>query len=205
MTPRVSPFPPRPDSDSSSDSSVFAERLFEDVVGNLVRDIAASDIADKTEQDGDPATSAAAAAAAPSSSSTSSTRGRDKTALFLPVPTDDVLPEPPPRPVAVAARRRAVPGQRLAKYKIESYGSIKVDRNLGNLNAHCSCLGIDADLPDHRTPTMPECRLHRIASKAPLGFLVAWLRMGPHCASREEHYVYRTHLSLEERKERAKV
>ena len=78
-------------------------------------------------------------------------------------------------------------------FNIEDVGSIKVDETQQGFNAHCGCL------PEHSTETMPECRLKRTMQKAPLAFLVCWLRLGRSCINRERHYVRRVGITLKER------
>ena len=77
----------------------------------------------------------------------------------------------------------------LDTHKIEDGGFINIDRKRNVLNAHCACLGPPGSPVDHRTPTMRECRLNRHASKAPLGLLVVWLRIGLGCDDRKQHFL----------------
>ena len=97
---------------------------------------------------------------------------------------------PPPEPEPPHPRRLGaadfVEGH-LEEKRIETFGSIKIDRKRISLNAHCSCLGRPGDPKDHRTERTPECRMNRSAKKAPIGFLIAWLRDGPACMGRLQH------------------
>jgi len=98
----------------------------------------------------------------------------------------------------IHARRRPRVAERIPAFQIQGHGWIKIDSNHGSFNAHCSCLG-PPSLRDHRTDTMPECRLHRAMTKAPLGLLLAWLRCGTLCANRDEHYNKRWMITAEDR------
>ena len=74
--------------------------------------------------------------------------------------------------------------QHMDTFRIETFGIIKIDRKHKSCNAHCSCRTPHCD---HRTETMPECRMNRKGHKKPVAFLVQWLRQG-HCfSSHEEH------------------
>ena len=97
---------------------------------------------------------------------------------------------------ARAPRRIQRPGQPLLTFAIAGHGCIEVDSKNRSLNAHCNCL---TPPNDHRTPSMPECRMNRVMKKAPLGFLIAWLRAGPRCRDRQAHVAHRLSISKEER------
>lgn len=89
------------------------------------------------------------------------------------------------------ARAKNVRKHRLHEYAITDgmdnfIGVIKVDLLRKAFNAHCCQLGAPA-LHDHRTPTMNECRLHRVGTKKPLGYLVQWLRQGSAFDTRDDH------------------
>lgn len=95
-----------------------------------------------------------------------------------------VPPNVPP-PLAVVCVRAAPASGRMERqvldqFDIEVYGLIKIDRKLRSLNAHCMCQG-PAPWPDHRSGhALTPCRMNRVASKRPLGLLVAWLRKNAH-------------------------
>ena len=125
----------------------------------------------------------------------------------LPPPPLPPPPEPPvggPRAVghvpeaasssdarSSAGRLQGVARQYLAEYVITDemgtfIGTIKVDKIRKQFNAHCCQLGPPA-IHDHRTRTTPECRLNRVATKRPLGYLIQWLRQSSAFHDREEH------------------
>jgi hypothetical protein len=84
-----------------------------------------------------------------------------------------------------------IPPQKLDEYPITHLGTyigiIKIDRRRQQFNAHCIQLGLPDHEKDHRMPKTPECRINRKALKAPLGLLVAWLRIS-HCFDgRKDH------------------
>ena len=81
--------------------------------------------------------------------------------------------------------------QRMQEYAITDetsnfIGVIKVDLLRKAFSAHCCQLGAPA-LHDHRTATMQECRLHRVGTQKPLGYLVQWLRQGSAFDTRDDH------------------
>lgn len=121
-----------------------------------------------------PATSSSATASAAASS-------------FVP---PSAAPPPPPAPPAARRGSRLCPARQLQgnwdTFRIEGFGSIKIDRARPSLNAHCACVGTDAP-QDHRTPLVSECRMNRAPSKLPLGLLVAWLWVGADCTDRAAH------------------
>ncbi len=81
-----------------------------------------------------------------------------------------------------------------------SIGSIKVDEKRKQFNAHCCQLGQPGSTQDHRTETMPECRMNRKASSKPLGFLVQWLRQADAFSSHDDHLTSNLLITLEERR-----
>jgi hypothetical protein len=82
----------------------------------------------------------------------------------------------------------ALDAQSLPSIQIGSLGWVKIDLRNRQFNAHCNCLDVDGpNRRDHRTPTMPECRKNRKMKKAPLGFLIQWLRMGSFFEDRKDH------------------
>jgi len=81
-----------------------------------------------------------------------------------------------------------LPAQSLTTIQIGAFGWIKIDSRREQFNAHCNCLDKEGpNRQDHRTPTMPECRKNRKMKKAPLGFLIAWLRLGSCFSCRKDH------------------
>ena len=113
-------------------------------------------------------------------------------ALAVPKAVPKAVPEALPAvPKAVLAvpKAKAAPGLVLEKFEIEGYGHIKVDRRRHQFNAHCYCLGPGSSQApkDHRTASMPECRMNRVAAKKPLAFLVQWLRQGNAYDTRVDH------------------
>jgi len=121
------------------------------------------------------------------------------------------LPPPPPEPLAARlGRPRAGDRARIGagveveghldEYITQDFGCIKIDRKRKSLNAHCSCLGRPGDLQDHRTFTTPECRFNRAPEKAPLGLLIAWLRLGGGCDDRATHVELKTSLGTDLRR-----
>ena len=89
------------------------------------------------------------------------------------------------------SRPHGRPKQNLPEFVIRDemdnfIGVIKVDLVRKSFNAHCCQLGPPA-IHDHRTPTMPECRLNRVGTKKPLGYLIQWLRQSSAFDDREEH------------------
>ena len=80
-------------------------------------------------------------------------------------------------------------------------GVIKADLKRQQFNAHCCQLGQLGARRDHRTPTMPECRMNRVGKKQPLGFLVQWLRQGAAYIDRKDHKDSAMIISFDDRKE----
>ena len=63
-------------------------------------------------------------------------------------------------------------------------GHLVHDRNNNQLDAQCG---------HHHQRGEGKCHIHRVLSKTPIGYLVAWLRyvMEPECASRDAHMAAR--------------
>jgi hypothetical protein len=125
---------------------------------------------------------AAAGGAATSSSSTSSTSLEG--------------PAPPADAEADAAVKGKGKGKGKAKQMLDVWpihdevgtyiGFIKVDRLREQFNAHCCQLG-PPGAHDHRTATTRECRINRMATKKPLGYLIQWLRQANAYDCRDDH------------------
>lgn len=85
----------------------------------------------------------------------------------------------------------------------ESIGIIKINAKQKQFNAHCCQLGQPGSCQDHRTPTMPECRMNRKAraGSKPLGFLVQWLKQAHAFTNHADHMISHLLISAEERRE----
>ena len=107
----------------------------------------------------------------------------------------ETLPNPAQEPEEPAEGRQSIDD-----YPIPGLGSIKIDRTRKTLNAHCRCLGRLDDPRDHTTRATPRCTLTRAANKAPLGFLLEWLRCQGDCCDREAQLHARWLIQLDARK-----
>jgi hypothetical protein len=116
-------------------------------------------------------------------------------ALLVPPGLDDDLLlsvlMPAPIPVEPMPDVCVSRDKHLIVFTIEALGSIRVNTHKKQFDAHCSCLGQETAPgifnQDHRTAKTPVCTLNRMAAKKPLGFLLAWLRLGPIYTSRADH------------------
>lgn len=98
-------------------------------------------------------------------------------AKALPKPAAKANPKAAAGKAVAKAKAKAKNGQQLFDIRIMDewgdtpIGSIKIDEKRKQLNAHCRQLGQPGSSCDHRTVTMPECRVNRkvTASNKPLG------------------------------------
>ena len=94
-------------------------------------------------------------------------------------------------------------------FRIEHFGYIVLDEKNQRFEAQCGCIGSESAytveepwlrVQDHSTDTQPVCRLHRIGSKRPLGFLIVWLREGYLWHSHAQHLEGRRTIRLADRR-----
>ena len=107
----------------------------------------------------------------------------------------EALPNPTQEPEGPAEGRRSIDD-----LPIPGLGSLKIDRARNTLTAHCRRLGRLGDPRDHTARATPKCTLNRAANKAPLGFLLEWLRCQGDCCDREAHMHARWLTQLDARK-----
>ena len=109
-------------------------------------------------------------------------------------------------------RRPGRPGDNRPVFEIEHWGWIFIDKNSERFEAVCSCMGEDltpykvhapwCKVRDHRWDSagkLVPCKKWVVASKFPLGLLVAWLRDGHLWESHEKHLTGAGLITREER------
>ena len=118
------------------------------------------------------------------------------------VPGGDAPPAAPPPLLPAAVPPLGLEEvHHLEKVDIKDVGFIKIDMKRRQFNAHCKWLGDPLGI-DHRTPTMPECRMNRGGRFAPLALLVVWLEKGCDCWDHAAHIKLardRTKITLDDR------